>query len=179
MRSSRSCCTLSAVLCYFFFILAAPAFAQGDCPEPGDYPAEFFETLDAVHVHGVTCDDAAIFRSSEGEQFLIDMLTCTNNPSRGNTVAYLGLSGSENAVKALVSFLENPPANTLTAEDDRAALITANALGDLARGCKGAKGLRSALKELRAFTRDHAAGTSKLRKGASKRAAKSHFTTER
>jgi hypothetical protein len=85
-----------------------------------------------TYVHGVTQELALDLVGGRGDE-LIDLLFDRSFERRDNVVAFLGYVGDEAAAEALVNYLSNPPVSLSAAEEDRAALLSAHALGHMAR----------------------------------------------
>jgi HEAT repeat protein len=84
-------------------------------------------------VHGVTDEIAEREVGEAGVPALIRLLADPSFPRRDNVVAFLGHLGGADATRALVRFLESPPASLTLPQEDRALLLAPQALGQIAR----------------------------------------------
>jgi hypothetical protein len=105
-----------------------------------------------TYVHGMTPEIAARVGSA-GVPSLIRLLADPTFPRRDNVVAFLGELGGDEAVAALLAFLDDPPAPATLPAEDRALLVAPHALGRMA-----ARGVGSARTALLEMTRHHGNG---------------------
>lgn len=100
-----------------------------------------------LYVHGVTEEIAVREVGPEGVPALHRLLADRDFPRRDNVVAFLHYLGDPSTTAALRAFLEAGSALGLTPEEERALLLTPQALGHRAR-----RGEREALDSLLAMT---------------------------
>ena len=114
---------------------------------------EVVEAVEALYIHGLTEEIALEKVGRKGVPVLIKLLADAKCRNRDNVVIFLGHLGRNNAARALVAFLQNPPAPVTIPEEDRALLHAPQALGQIA-----ARGEHGALQALMAMTAPGAAG---------------------
>ena len=101
----------------------------------------------ADYVHGVTEEIANQEIGVEGVPVLLELLADPASPRRDNVMAFLAHLGGPEATRALLSFLEDPPAPVSAPEEDRALLLAPQALGGIS-----SRGDSRALEALLAMT---------------------------
>src|SRR5262245_39167219 len=85
-----------------------------------------------VYVHGVTDELAAALIEPADIPVLRRLLRDARFPRRDNVVAFLAHSDSGTATADLIATLASPPADATVPEEDRALLLTPQALGRIA-----------------------------------------------
>jgi len=106
-----------------------------------------------TYFHGMTEEIALDEVGSEGLPALRALLADPDFPRRDNVVAFLTFLGESQDTTALLRYLEAPPATLDRPEEDRALLLTPQALGHLA-----ARGDQVALESLLEMTADGSRG---------------------
>lgn len=102
----------------------------------------------ATYVHGMTQQIAADEFGPDAIPVLLDLLDDPDFPRRDNVIAVLAFLGGDESARALRDLLRSPPRAPQNAVEDRALLLTPQALGQIAgRGNAGA--LRTLLRSTR------------------------------
>ena len=114
----------------------------------------------ATYIHGMTAEIADTEVGMDGVPVLLELLADPSFPRRDNVVAMLSFLGGSETTEALTSFLQSPPAIVEIPEEQRALLLTPQALGHIA-----ANGDRTALDLLLKIT-DPTSGNDLLRGAA-------------
>ena len=103
-------------------------------PAPGEtLEARVAAAVRGTWVHGVTDAIAEREVGEAGVPVLVRLLADPAFDRRDNVVAFLAHLGGPDATRALVGFLESPPAPLTIPEEERALLLAPQALGQIAR----------------------------------------------
>jgi len=118
-----------------------------------DDRAEVLEAATATYIHGMT-DEIALERVGHGGLPLLrELLVDPDFPRRDNVVAFLTHLGGAGEREALLAYLDTLPASPEAPAEDRALLLTPQALGKIARA-----GDAGALEALLSMTADGSGG---------------------
>lgn len=114
---------------FSFWILGGIALL----PAQEGSPAERVRQAALVtYIHGITDEIALEQIGPDGVGYLLELLMDPAFPRRDNVVAFLAHLGDDQATGRLVGFLESPPRDVSVPEEDRALLLTPQALGQIA-----------------------------------------------
>jgi hypothetical protein len=91
------------------------------------------EAMLATYFHGVDEKLTAEILRPGDEQVLRSLLSDPDFPRRDNLVAFLAFAGDDGAVPDLLSLFSQPRSTSARPEDERALLLTPQALGHIAR----------------------------------------------
>ncbi len=115
-----------ALISILLLLVTSPARAQR--PDPRVTRAAL-----GTWIHGVNDEIAEREIGEAGVPTLIQLLADPTFPRRDNVVAFLAHLGGPDATRALVRFLQAPPAALTLPQEDRALLLAPQALGQIAR----------------------------------------------
>ena len=124
--ADRTLIAVLALLSILLLLVTSPARAQR--PDPRVTRAAL-----GTWIHGVNDEIAEREIGAAGVPTLIQLLADPTFPRRDNVVAFLAHLGGPDATRALVRFLQAPPAALTLPQEDRALLLAPQALGQIAR----------------------------------------------
>jgi hypothetical protein len=139
---SLLCCLVVAVAGW-----GISSHAAASAPNDRDVSTRVRRAALAVYIHGMTEEIALREVGTEGVSELHSLLADPAFPRRDNVVAFLHYLSDRDTTTALLRFLDEPPTNAWTPEEERAFLLTPQALGRMAR-----RGDRAALETLLEMT---------------------------
>jgi hypothetical protein len=136
------------------FVVSLACLVSGLSPSPAKDAEPYDPALTATYFHGVTEEIARERVGAARVPELLRLLRDPDFPRRDNLVAFLAHLGGPETTGALIDLLEQPTNDLSVPEEDRAWLLTPQALGKLAsRGDTRAQDLL-----LRMTSQDTAAG---------------------
>ena len=114
-------------------LLVAALFLPAAAPLPAQSDLERVRTeASYTYYHGITEDIARERIGPEGVPALLELLADPTFPRRDNVVAFLTYLGGAESTAALLDLLDDPPAPPNVPEEDRALLLSPQALGHIA-----------------------------------------------